>query len=420
MLKTRPTRSTSGIDATKFPNGTARSSTSDAGIRQGPGAPARTIRLVLLARSLDYGGAERQLIALAKGLHARGHHVVVAVFYPGGALEAELRAAGVPVVSLDKSGRWDVIGFLYRFGRFLRQERPEILHGYLPMPNILALLAKPVCSGKVVWGVRASNMEARHYGWLAGVESRVERTVARFATLIICNSHAARSYHVSRGFPANRTIVIPNGIDTERFRPDPGARRRVRAAWGVDDREKLVGLVGRIDPMKGHPTFLKAAAQLARERLDVRFICVGGGPSSYVSELRHLAHDLGLPPRLIWAGPQEDMPGVYNALDLVVSASSFGEGFSNVVGEAMACGVPCIVTDVGDSPLIVQDTAMVVPSGRPAALATAMDQQLDRLSHGEFDRALIRTRIMTDFSLSRLHDTTEQWLMDLPSVSSAR
>src|SRR5262249_13039612 len=147
----------------------------------------------------------------------------------------------------------------------------------------------------------------------------------------------------SQGFPADRMIVIPNGIDTERFRVDLDARRRVRAEWCVGEEEKLVGLVGRIDPVKDHPTFLRAAALVRRERADVRFVCVGSGQETHAQALLELAEQLGLQGRVLWTGARHDMPSVYNALDILCSAS-FVEGFSNSIGEAMSCGVVSVVT----------------------------------------------------------------------------
>ena len=134
----------------------------------------------------------------------------------------------------------------------------------------------------------------------------------------------------------------------------------MRLEWGIAECEKLIGQVGRLDPMKDHSTFLKAAALLAHERKDVRFVCVGEGPTGYRDELYSLAKTLGLASRLIWAGSRRDMPAVYNAFDVAVSSSRWGEGLPNVIAEAMACGVPCVVTDVGDSAFVVDKLGVVV------------------------------------------------------------
>ena len=317
------------------------------------------------------------------------------------------KEAGVPVISLEKRGRWDVLGFLLRLVRLLRQEKPDILHGYLGTPNILTVLLKPIFPRiRMVWGVRASNMDLERYDWLARWSYRVECHLSRFADLIIANSYAGMHYAIANGFPKNKMVVIPNGIDTEHFRPNPKARVQVRAEWGVAEDEKLIGLVGRLDPMKDHPTFLKAAALLAREREDVRFVCVGDGPPDYRQELHALGRELGLAERLIWTGTRRDMPAVYNALDIATS-SSYGEGFPNVIGEAMACGVPYVVTDVGDSAWIVGDTGIVVPPQNPKALADGWRLKLNSLDQSAESKELIRQRILDNFSVSNLIQSTE-------------
>ena len=123
--------------------------------------------ILFLVRSLDRGGAERQLIVLAKGLASRGHAVSVAVFYGGGVYENELAEAGIRVINLGKTGRWNILLFLNRLMRLLRKERPTVLHSYLGVPNILAAALKPLLPGtRIVWGVRASNVDLSHYDWL--------------------------------------------------------------------------------------------------------------------------------------------------------------------------------------------------------------------------------------------------------------
>lgn len=368
--------------------------------------------ILFLARSLDRGGAERQLVVLAKGLARCGHSVAVAVFFGGGAYESDLAGAGVRIIHLGKKGRWDVLPFLSRLVRLLRKERPVVLHGYLGVPNILVAALRPLVPGtRVVWGVRASDMDLSRYDWLSRLAYVLERRLARCADCIIANSHAGKRYAVANGFPGDKMVVIPNGIDTEYFQFDPEGRGRLRSAWGVGEHEILVGLVGRLDPMKDHPTFLEAASRNARECHDVRFVCVGGGPTAYVEALMQQAAGLGLTGQLIWAGARDDMPAVYSALDISSSSSSYGEGFSNTIAEAMACGVPCVVTDVGDSALIVGDTGGIIAPGDHGALADAIQRLTDlppeqRREIGEACRA----RVVSEFGIDRLVQRTEQAL----------
>lgn len=369
-------------------------------------------KILFLTRSLNYGGAERQLVALAKGLHKGGYAVSVAVFYPNGALEKDLYEVQSPVICLNKSGRWDVFPFLLRLIRVVRREKPDILHGYLPVPNLLTVLLKPLLPNiLMVWGVRASNVDSSQYDYFTRLVFMAERFFSRFADLIIVNSHAGKTYHIEHGFPESKMVVIPNGIDTERFCPNPDTRLKVRSEWGINNNEKLIGLVGRIDPMKDHATFLRAAAMLLKERGDVRFVCIGDGPEPYKSRMKQLSIELGLKDKLVWAGARSDMSDVYNALDIASSSSSYGEGFPNVVGEAMACGVPCVVTDVGDSAWIVGDTGVVVPPHNPQALAAGLESSLQR--GNKLMAVRTRKRIEEKFSFEQLIEKTQKTLLHL-------
>ncbi|MGA9774279.1 MAG: glycosyltransferase [Blastocatellia bacterium] len=372
------------------------------------------MRITFLIRSLNYGGAERQLVALAKRLHKNGHQVAVAVFYAGGPLENDLTEAGIDLLSLEKRGRWDVPGFVRRLVQLIRRQRPDVLHSYLGIPNILTALLKPVFpQTRMAWGVRASNMDFDRYDWTARVSYRIECRLSRFADLIIVNSQAGLEYAATNGFPKETMMVIPNGIDTAAFEIDPAARAKVRAEWRVAGDEILVGLVGRLDPMKDHPTFLQAAARLAKDRKDLRFVCVGDGPLDYREQLHAMGRSLKLSDRLIWAGARRDMRAVYNALDMMVSASSYGEGFSNVVGEAMACGVPCVVTDVGDSAWIVGNSGEVAPPRNAEALGSAIARLAGKVGAGACDRHSNRQQVIERFSVIQLETKTEAALLRL-------
>lgn len=364
--------------------------------------------LLCLTRSLNYGGAERQLGVLASRLKRVGHSVAVATFYGGGPLEQDLVRQGVPIHSLGKRSRWDVPGFFWRLIRLVRRVNPAVVYGFLGSANILAVLLKPLFpSVRIVWGVRASNMDLGHYGWLDRLLFRVECALARCADRIIVNSMAGRDYVAEHGFPTDKLVVIPNGIDTEGFRPDPSARRLVRQDWGIGDDEFVIGLVGRLDPMKDQETFLRAAGLLARQRPDVRFVCVGDGPATRRQVLAALAEDLGLSGRMLWKEAVREIAPVYCALDVLTLSSAFGEGFPNVVAEAMACGTPCVVTDVGDAGRLVGETGLVVPPRDPDALCKAWGEAL---AWSEDERAArirqARERIVRQFTVDRMVEAT--------------
>jgi len=235
---------------------------------------------------------------------------------------------------------------------------------------------------------------------------RLNCWLSRFPDAIIANSQVGSDYYVLQGFPREKTLVIPNGVDTEKFRPEQEARGRLRSEWGVTERDHVVGIVGRLSPVKDHPNFLKSAALLVKEQNNIRFACVGDGPAEYRRTLQALAEELGLKESIIWNTARQDMTSVYNALDVLVSSSN-SEGLSNVISEAMACGVRCVVTDVGDSAWVVGDTGEVVPSKDPVALKDAVQRLLNKTEYGP---AQIRKTIVDRLSISKLLANTERIL----------
>lgn len=371
-------------------------------------AAERPVRWLFLTRSLNCGGSQRQLVALVQRLAQRNAAVGVATLYDGGPFHAELQATALPLFSLKKQTRWGLVRCLARLVRLVRRIRPAVLHGYLGTANILAVLVKmAVPSVTVVWGIRASNMDLRRYGWLDRILYRLESRLSRFCDLIIVNSERGLDHAVAQGFPAEKMLCIPNGIDTERFKPDADAGRRFRRTLDIRDDVPLVGLVGRIDPMKGHGTFLAAAASLIAAGARARFVCVGDGDARLKEQLRLQADRLGLTRLLSWVDEHDPVEEIYNGLDLATSCSSYGEGFSNAVAEAMACGRPCVVTDVGDARRIVGDTGIVVRADRSDELAAAWR---DLLSRSRSERAALgdaaRERIVRRFGLDRLADAS--------------
>jgi len=364
------------------------------------------MRVFFLSRSLERGGAERQLVAVANGLAARGHEVRIGVFYAGGSLERDVD--GPRVVHLGKRGRWDILRFCRTLVREVRAFTPDALYSFLGSANILAAALRGFWpSTRVVWSVRASDMDLSRYDAVASLAARAEARLARFADLIIANSGAGKGHAVANGMPEDRFLVIPNGIDTARFVPDRASGEPLRRAWLPSGCDVLIGLVARLDPMKDHGTFLRAARLAADRDPRLGYVCVGGGEAEYASEIKRLSGSLGLGGRLTWAGELDYMEPVYNALDLCC-LSSITEGFPNAVGEAMSSGVPCVVTDVGDAAAIVGDAGAVVPAGNPEALAQGIGQMADRVRRGDAPHP--RRRIEEEFSLERMVQHTEEAL----------
>lgn len=376
------------------------------------GSRTKSVKVTLLAWSRESGGAERQFVNLACGLRRRGHDVLVVVFFPNRYVESALRAADTPYRVLGVRGRWDAYRYFVRFLAEVLNRDQEIVYAFLQAPNLLTVPVKLLHrKTSVVWGIRTSDLRTRS-STLSGLVTWLERRLSPVADLVIANSFHGRDDAIALGFDRTAVTVIHNGIDTEAFRPDPDAGAKLRAEWGIAAGERIVGLVGRFETKKDHDTFLRAAAFAAREHAELRFVCVGERPASARPDLEAQARILGLADRVIWAGFRQDMPAVYGALDVATLTSSFGEGFPNVVAEAMACGLPCVVTDVGDAALIVGDLGWVVQPRSPRALADAWSAALaQERNSGIRDRR--RRRIEENYSLERMIDRTEQSLAAL-------
>lgn len=373
--------------------------------------------LAFLIRDLGYGGAQRQLATLACGLAARGDFDVHVVCFYGGPLRCELENAGIPVHCIEKGHRWDLAGFFLRLVGTLRSIRPDLVHSYLAEANLMASLTRPFCRRPtIVWGIRDSQSDAHQWGILGKLAFRLNVKLSSTARGLISNSHAGRQWYREQGYPMDDEDfrVIPNGIDVSRFTPSALAQS-IRREWGFDDRHSVVGIIGRLNPMKDHPTFLQAAARVAADSPHVRFVVMGHGPETYLAELTGLAEKLGLSDKLRWLPPQQDLENLYPALTTLVSSSSFGEGFSNVIGEAMACGIPCVATAVGDSALLIGDTGWTCPPGDPDTLAAGILHLLQlsgdkRSELSQSARKRIEDNFTTDLMVQRTASALIDWL----------
>lgn len=382
------------------------------------------MRILFFLQCLGVGGVERQVFLLADHLVRRGHDVSIAAlhvldprwrwFEGPASIRVQVFFPSTPRHVLSAASQ--LAGATLRLRSLLKREGVQLVYGTQRAisESIAWLATRGMPNTRLVWCSRgrggSSAVPYRRANWKMAGLSRVCTWVSASVPLMISISEASRDYLQARGYRCPKTIVIHNGIDTDRFRPDADARVRVRTDWAILENETLIGLVGRLDPVKGHPVFLEAAATLARERTDVRFVCVGDGPEPYRGQLQRLGQSLGLTDQLIWAGSRQDMPAVYSALDIVCS-TSYREGFNNVLGEAMACGVPCVVTDSSDPAKIVGNTGIVVPPGDPQALVEGLVTMMQELLKDQ--PRLLRERIAQNFSVETIVDATEKALLEV-------
>lgn len=374
------------------------------------------IKVLFLLRSLEIGGAERQVVELVKNLDHSRFEVLIVTFYEGGALRPLLEGLpGVTVTSPGKTGRWDLFRFLRNLLSLIRTYQPALIQSYLDVPNIFNVFAGKLLGIKSSLGISASFVDFSRYDWTAPLVFRLGAWASHFADQAIANSQAGEKHHLAHGYSARNLIVIPNGIDTHVFQPLPGAGERLRERWGLRASDKVVGLVGRLDPMKDHPTFLRAAALVAKDHPECRFICIGRGNPAYRDEMKTLAVSLLPEEKVLWIEncADEDLPGAYNTFDVLVS-SSYGEGLPVVLGEAMSSGVPCVVTAVGDSALAVGETGLVVPPQAPALLAEALCKilELDATQRLELGQKA-RQRVIENFSIEKMTTSYEAVFLKL-------
>jgi glycosyltransferase involved in cell wall biosynthesis len=268
--------------------------------------------------------------------------------------------------------------------------------------NEMSLIAGRACGARVVWGLRHSDITIVRQTLVDRWMSHAGALLSRQSDRIIANSQMGRSFHIAGGYCEARITVIPNGIDTETFSILPRQREAVRREWNVASDQILIGRAARLDPLKDYPSFLRAAAIVSRRHPGAKFACIGDGTDC--EQLRQMALEVGIGHRMIWAGGRADMSAVYNALDICVS-SSLSEGFPNAVAEPMACGTPCVVTDVGDSAVVVGTAGVIVPAGDPAALADGLGEVIANWQ--QYPRERVRRQIMDNFSLERLVASTE-------------
>jgi glycosyltransferase involved in cell wall biosynthesis len=320
------------------------------------------IRVVLLTTSLARGGAEIQVAQLARELHARGWDVSVVSLLKPGALEPELRADGVAVCSLDAEG--SPLAFA-RLAALLHRLKPQIVHAHMFHANVAARLARLVCPVPVVISTIHSLAESSRRSKRIRGRDWLYRITESLADRVVCVSEAVAERHTSAGAISRaRMRVIPNGVDTARFRPNAAGREEARAALGLG-REFAWLAAGRLMWKKNYPLMLEAAARLPGCTL----LIAGGGPDQ--TELEGLARRLGVRTRFL--GPRDDMPGLMNACDGLVMSSAV-EGLPMVLLEAAASGLPQVATGVGGvaEAVIHEQTGYVAAPGDPEALAAAM------------------------------------------------
>jgi glycosyltransferase involved in cell wall biosynthesis len=333
------------------------------------------------------GGAEAMLWQVASALRALGFKQRIVSLTSADFYSQRFESAGIAVDQLRADRLNSGPAALVRLTRIVRKERPDLLCGWMYHGNLAAALAHRLAGGRsdrrLVWNLRASNMDAARYGLI----NRCSAWLSRWPDVVVANSDAGARSHLALGYHPRRLEIIPNGIDVAKFKPDPECRRDVRRRLGIAPDAIVAVLVARVDAMKDHATFLAAMNQTPK----VQGLLIGQGTEK-----------LSLPSNVRALGLQQRVEQLYPAADLVVLSSAFGEGFPNVLAEGMSAGLVPVATDVGDSRIIVDDTGRIVPPGDPVALAAAIAAEAERPSDERKARGLrARERIRNTYPIGK-------------------
>lgn len=381
-------------------------------------------KIAFFVYSMNIGGTERQVLELAKGLKKNGFDVLIYSVYQIGAFIGELnkfripyRAIGlkkndVPVSKISKLFKIKKIVTLYRLAHFtisrkfiamVRNDNPDIIYSFGALPCALAITTKLFIPVKVIWGIRSSIILGYNSSWIDRGYYWLNIFLSRRTDLIISNSHAGKNLYVKSHYSKDKIIVIPNGIDIKKYKPDRALGKRLRKQLGIATGALVIGIVARLDPIKDHPTLLGAIDIFRHKYPKTIFLIVGDGELEYKNSLRQLASSLQIQRHIKWLDADSNIVGVYNALD-IFTLTSTSEGWANVIGEAMACGKPCVTTDVGDNGITVKSTGIVVHKSNPRALALGWEKMVDRLNNDSELNLRCREIIVNNYSIDRLVD----------------
>ena len=375
--------------------------------------PLGPMKLTHIITSLDMGGAEIMLYRLLEHIDRDRFENKVISLIPAGEVGDKIQALGIPVRSLGMRSRRPTVSALFRLWNLLRREPPALLQTWMYHADLLGGLAGLLTHIPVVWGIHNVSLDPM----------AIKRSTIRVVNLnssfsswlprrIVSCSEAAYKIHVNIGYNPKKFVIIPNGINLSEFHPDPEARASLRRELGLFPDTFVIGLVARFDPLKDHLTFVEAARLCCLRHPQIHFLMCGKDISRENKALSGWIESAGIRENCHLLGSRDDIPHVMAGMD-INTLSSIGEAFPNVLGEAMACGVPCVATDVGDSSLIIGDTGMVVPPKDPQALADAWERLLrlsaeERLTLGERARQRIQQLFNIVQITHRYEDLYEQ------------
>jgi glycosyltransferase involved in cell wall biosynthesis len=367
-------------------------------------------KVTFIITSLTIGGAEIMLLRLLHSLNRDLYEIQVVVLKSGGGLEKEVIEMGILLKTVEMTSAWGIFSGLFRLIRFLSSTKTDLAFCWMYHANLAGGIAAKITGIPVLWSVRHDFLDPKL------IKSRtifIARTSALLShwipeKIIFC-SESSMKEHLKIGYDSKKSIVIPNGFDIKMFKPDSDSRLKFRHEHGIALNSLIVGHAGRFNPTKDHYTLIKAAELIGKKVKGVHFIFCGQEVDYQNKKLVDWLKDAGIEKQTQLLGEQNDMVDFYSSLDVFIS-SSVSESFPNVIGEAMSCAVPCVVTNVGDSALIVAETGIVVPISNPKALTDAAVKLLEDGGYRADMGKKARSRIIENYSIEQISRKYEQLL----------
>jgi glycosyltransferase involved in cell wall biosynthesis len=334
------------------------------------------VKLLHVIIGLEVGGAELMLKRLLESQRDSIHRHTVVSLTTLGIVGQQMKASGIDVRSLGMHSAFDIPRTLWKLVRLIRSARPDIVQTWMYHSDLLGGLAARLAGhSNVVWGIRTTEVSAGGSRTTVVVRNLCALLSRYVPRKIICAASAACKAHVDIGYDPASMVVVPNGFNIAHLVASAEERASLRFACGFQEEIIVIGSIGRFNPVKDQRNFVRAMGKLAQKHHSIRFLMVGRGLDSDNTELVRWIAETGYTSRFVLLGERADVPVCLAALDIFCMHSRT-EGFPNVVGEAMAMGLPCVVTDVGDAAMLVADTGVVVPKQNPVLLAHGIEQIL--------------------------------------------
>ncbi len=368
------------------------------------------MKIVYLTTGLNMGGAEVMLYNLLSNIDRDRFEPTVISLMDKGVFGEQIEELGIPVHSAGMLVGKPSLSSAKKVIDLIKQAQPDLIQGWMYHGNLAAQFFNFVSGKKtpVLWSIHHSLHDLPSEKPLTQAIIRFGSWSSRYISKVAYVSEKSKGQHQKLGYSHNNGCIVPNGFDISKFQPSTEVRQKFRQELGIADDTFLIGSLARYHPMKDHANLLRAAKILLNQSPDTKFVLIGTNVDNENSALTDLIAELGIEDSIYLLGQRRDIPEITPALDILTSSSAFGEAFPLVIGEAMACGIPCVVTDIGDSAWIVGDTGKAVPPKNPAALAQAWQEMIDLDPNARAEKsAAARNRIVEKFALDSIVDRYE-------------